>query len=284
MFNNADEVDIIHSPYGETEPLFSYVIAESGDGRELLRSKSGVSHKFSSLIEDFTLAGGSTNCLTLYSTLHSTIWTNHKFYYIPVFFVTYGSKMLDKKDFEKIKNAIDRFDASRDTIIKQSRDVIKASKRVIYACHRNDLKDASKQAKDIKSLLTKLQATANDPKLKNQGSYKVAVQEYVEAITFYHLMKDNKIPTHTTLKVEPEHYLLGIIDLVGELVRKAINSAIREDYQTSVEMKDLVTELYNELLLFDFAGGELRKKFDSIKYDLKKLEDLILNLKLSGKI
>ncbi len=192
--------------------------------------------------------------------------------------------MFDKKDFEKIKKKIDQFDASRDTIIKQSRDVIKASKKVIYACHRNDLKDAAIQAKDMKTLLTKLNSAAKDPKLQNQGSYKVAVQEYVEALTFFYLMKDNKIPTHTDLNVAPEHYLLGIIDLVGELVRKAINSAINEDYSVSVKMKDLVTELYDELLLFNFSGGELRKKFDSIKYDLKKLEDLILNLKLSGKI
>jgi len=98
------------------------------------------------------------------------------------------------------------------------------------------------------------------------------------------LMKNNKIPTNTRLKLDPEFYLMGLIDLTGELVRKAINSAIKEDYKTAVNLKNLVSELYDELLLFDFAGGELRKKFDSIKYDLKKLDDLVLNLKLSKKI
>ena len=34
----------------------------------------------------------------------------------------------------------------------------------------------------------------------------------------------------------------------------------------------------------DFRNGELRRKFDGIKYDLKKMEDLLLSLKLQGKV
>ena len=42
-------------------------------------------------------------------------------------------------------------------------------------------------------------------------------------------------------------------------------------------------ELYGELLKFDFRDGELRKKFDGIKYDLKRLEDVALSIKLKEK-
>ncbi|MFC1722909.1 hypothetical protein ACFL0V_02120 [Nanoarchaeota archaeon] len=192
--------------------------------------------------------------------------------------------MLNKRDLESIKKKIDSYEDSRDKVIKGSRQVIKLSKKIIYSLHRNNLTDASKYVKEINSSLTQLTKHAKSPKLVSSGSYKVAVQEYVEAICFYHLLKTKTLPTHTQLKVDHEYYLLGLIDLVGELVRRAINSAIKEDYKTSVQLKNLVSELYDELLLFDFAGGELRKKFDSIKYDLKKLEDLVLSLKLNNKI
>ena len=192
--------------------------------------------------------------------------------------------MLDKKDLERIKKNIDSYDSSRDSVIKTSREVIKLSKRVIYALHRNDLKGAGKANTEMKAMFRKLIAAAKFPKLKASGSYKVAVQEFVEALCFYELMKNRRIPTNNQLKLDPEFYLMGLIDLTGELVRKAINSAIKGNYSTSVEMRDLVSELYDELLLFDFSGGELRKKFDSVKYDLKKLDDLVLSLKLSDKI
>jgi predicted translin family RNA/ssDNA-binding protein len=191
--------------------------------------------------------------------------------------------MLDKKDLEAIRRDIELLEHQKDSIIRTSRDVIKLSKTVIYALHRNDMKSAGKAVDDMDKEFRKLDVSKS-PKLISSGSYKVAVQEYVEAICFYELMKDNKVPPNSKLKLDPEFYLMGIIDLTGELVRKAINSAIKGDYKTSVKLKELVSDLYDELMLFDFAGGELRKKFDSIKYDLKKLDDLVLNLKLSNKI
>ncbi len=192
--------------------------------------------------------------------------------------------MLDKKDLESIKTKIDKYEQERDKVIRTSRDVIKLSKKVIYALHRKDMKSAAAAVKQMGSEFKSMASVAKHPKILSSGSYKVAVQEYVEALCFYELMKDNRIPTNAKLKLDPEFYLMGLIDLTGELVRKAINSAIKGDYKTSVKLKDLVSDLYDELLLFDFAGGELRKKFDSVKYDLKKLDDLVLSLKLSKKI
>ncbi len=192
--------------------------------------------------------------------------------------------MINKKDLEKIKKYIDSYDKKRDKVIITSRVVIKLSKKVIYAVHRNDFKTAKTELANMQKKLKYMISAAKDSKLVSAGAYKVAIQEFVEAICFYELMKNKKIPTNSELNLDPEFYLMGLIDLTGELVRKAINSAIKDDFKTSVELKNLVSELYDELMLFDFAGGELRKKFDSVKYDLKKLDDLVLNLKLTGKI
>ncbi|MBW2964538.1 hypothetical protein KY363_03690 [Candidatus Woesearchaeota archaeon] len=192
--------------------------------------------------------------------------------------------MLDKKDLDSIKKQMNDYEKQRDKVIQLSREVVQLSKKVIYAMHRNDLKSATSAVADMKAKFRVLQTTIKSHKLLSSGSYKVAVQEFVEALSFYELMKGNSIPTNRALKLDPEFYLMGLIDLTGELVRKAINSAIKGEYKTSVKLKNLVSDLYDELLLFDFAGGELRKKFDSIKYDLKKLDDLVLSLKLSQKI
>jgi predicted translin family RNA/ssDNA-binding protein len=192
--------------------------------------------------------------------------------------------MLNKKDLEKIKSDINSYEKQRDRVVITSREVVQLSKKVIYSLHRNDLKSAGSAANEMTAKLKSMCEAAKHPKLLTSGSYKVAVQEYVEAIAFFELMSGNPIPPNSKLKLDPEYYLMGLIDLTGEIVRKAINSAIKGDYKTSVRLKDLVSDLHDELLLFDFAGGELRKKFDSVKYDLKKLDDLVLNLKLLNKI
>ena len=93
-------------------------------------------------------------------------------------------------------------------------------------------------------------------------------------------MNGKKLLYPEELNVDTETYLSGLSDLVGELVRKAINSVIKKDTKTALEIKDFATEIYEELLLFDFRNGSLRKKFDAIKYGVEKLEDLAVKIEL----
>jgi predicted translin family RNA/ssDNA-binding protein len=193
--------------------------------------------------------------------------------------------MLDEKEFAEMVEEYSRSDSIREELIKLGRDVIKTSKQVIYNTHRNDLAKAEISVKDIKKLVAKFNDIAKkDPELLYSGTYKSTLQEYVEAITYFSFVKNKKIPSKKELEVSSECYLLGLCDLTGELVRNAILSAIKEKYSEVKIINELVEKIFNNMLQFDFRNSELRKKFDSVKYDLKKLEDLVLQLKLKDKI
>lgn len=195
------------------------------------------------------------------------------------------NKMIDRKDFDLMQEEMEDFDNQREELIKKSRDVLKLSKQIIYALHRNEIDNAGSLVKEIKQQLKTLDDfIKKKPKMYHQGSYKVAVQEYVEALLFFEFMKDRKLATRKELNVDTDYYLLGLCDLSGELARKAIQAATKEDYTLTLEVKEIVEHIYNELLKFDIRESELRRKFDSIKYDLKRLEDLCLELKLKDKV
>ena len=188
--------------------------------------------------------------------------------------------MIAKKDFEKMRRELGDFDNQREILIRKSRDIVKLSKKVIYSVHRNEIKNADDFIKQLKSEVIELDKTAKKiPVLYYSGPFKIAIQEFVEAACYHEFVKNKKIPSAKELKVDTEYYLLGLCDLTGELVRKAINSAINNDYDQALFIKKFVNDLYNELMLFEFRN-ELRKKFDSIKYDLKKLDELALGIKL----
>ena len=188
--------------------------------------------------------------------------------------------MLNKKDFESMRKEMDEFDDSREDLIAKSRDVVKLSKTIIYAIHRKDTKEADASVIEIKKKIKDIQKLTTASALEFSGSQRIAVQEYVEAICYYEYVKNGKIPTHADLDLDAESYLLGLCDLSGELVRNAINAVIAGDIKNALQVKDFVDELYWELTQFDFRNGELRRKYDGIKYDLKKLEDMALQLKL----
>ncbi|MBD3259214.1 hypothetical protein GF371_01125 [Candidatus Woesearchaeota archaeon] len=188
--------------------------------------------------------------------------------------------MINRENFKKLNKEIEKYAEKRDELIKQGRDVVGLSKKIIYSIHRDDFKQAERYIKDIKKQINQLKAIVKkDPKL-GIGSYRVAIQEYVEAVCYYSVLKNKKLPTNEELEVDGELYLLGVCDLTGELARNAYNKAIKGESEKVEEIKDFVEDLYNELMQFAFRSGELRKKFDQIKYDLKRIEQLVFDLKI----
>ncbi len=192
--------------------------------------------------------------------------------------------MLDKKDLKDILDNFNRSDEQRELLIKKTRDVLKLSKQLIYSIHREDTDSAKALSGDIKKAFSELSSIAEkSPELRYSGSFRISAQEYVEALCYFGFVVEDRLPGHTELKVDPNSYLLGLCDLTGELVRKAINDAIKGRWDSALRIKEVVEEIYGELLKFDFRDSELRKKFDGIKYDLKRLDEVALNIKLKAK-
>jgi len=181
-------------------------------------------------------------------------------------------------NYTKIRKQIQDYDSARELLIKKSRDVLKLSKQVIYAVHRDEINNAAKLIKQIETEKKALDKLANhSKKMISEGSYKVAIQEYVEAILYFNFVKNGKL---IDLTVAPEHFVLGLADLPGELVRKAVFLAGKGEVDKVIKIKDEVDNIYGELLKFDFRNNDIRRKVDAVKYDLRKLEDLVLDLKL----
>jgi predicted translin family RNA/ssDNA-binding protein len=184
-------------------------------------------------------------------------------------------------DFSELKTFLDRFIAEREQVILTTRVIIKESKLAIYSVHRKEMKQAAVHIKTMEKELEKMMKLINgNPKLLATGSHKPAIQEYVEAKAYYQFMKDGTLPSYKEFDLDEEYYLMGICDLTGELVRQAVNSIIAGDSAQAEKIRAFVDKVYGQFLHLDLQNGELRKKFDSIKYDLKKLEELCLQVKL----
>ncbi|MBS3146211.1 hypothetical protein J4471_00780 [Candidatus Woesearchaeota archaeon] len=183
--------------------------------------------------------------------------------------------MINKQEFKEIGKELKKFEEEREDSIQKSREIITISKQIIYSIHRNDISKAEKLSQEIKKKMSNLSSNSYDTAMVT-----VAQQEFVEAVTFLDFVKKKVIPTRKELKIETEPYLLGLCDLTGELVRMAVNCAIRKQIDEVMKIRELIDEIYGEMLLFDFRNGEMRKKYDSIKWNLKKVEDIILEISM----
>ena len=180
--------------------------------------------------------------------------------------------------FDKLRKEIEDKDKERERIIVESRPVIKNSKQAIYSIHRGDMDDAKKLIDIAESSLKKLKSE------QNIGAYNAALQEYVEAITYYHYVQKGELLEFEKMNIDPENYLLGLCDLTGELGRRAVYSVINETYDEVKKINEFVSLIHDEFVKFEFRNSELRKKSDSIKWNLKKIEEIMYDLKIRGKI
>ncbi|KAJ2768321.1 Translin-1 [Coemansia nantahalensis] len=86
----------------------------------------------------------------------------------------------------------------------------------------------------------------------------------------------------TEFMVSLEEYLHGLISLFSELSRLAVNSVIVGDVQRPQEISAFASELYSGFQLLNLKNDSLRRRFDSIKYEVKKIEEVLYDLRVRG--
>ena len=86
------------------------------------------------------------------------------------------------------------------------------------------------------------------------------------------------IPFHIPI----EDFLHGCISLINDLTRYAITGVIHEDYTRPLRISHFCQQLYAGFQLLDLKNDSLRKRFDGLKYDIKKLEEIVYNIKIRG--
>lgn len=192
--------------------------------------------------------------------------------------------MLDPGEKEAIRKDLDALSRGRIEVMKQGREVVKASKELIYSLHRGEMGSAGECLVRITEARRRLDRLANTPRLRAYHPYQNAVQEHVEAAAYHSVVAKGRIPRRAALRADTETYLGGLSDLTGELARKGVDDMIHERYAHASLMKDVVEEIYGLILSLDFDGGEARRKSDAVKWNLAKLEDLVYDAKIRGKV
>lgn len=72
----------------------------------------------------------------------------------------------------------------------------------------------------------------------------------------------------------------SLISLIEELARLAVNSVTLGDYQRPLEISRFVKDIHAGFQILNLKNDSLRRRSDSIKYNVKKIEDVVYDLSL----
>jgi len=188
--------------------------------------------------------------------------------------------MINKTFLKKISTDLKSFQKERGFIINRSRDILQASKEAIFATHRLDNKIALESINRAETILKELSKNYDKGnRLRFEGSYKAAVEEYVEAKLFMKLMDGEKIDAIKFGNIGPEEYIGGMADVTGELVRQAVLQSTKNEFG-NIKKYHSVTEEIVGFMLNLYMTGHSRQKFDEVKRNLKRLEGILYDIKI----
>jgi translin len=176
---------------------------------------------------------------------------------------------------DDIEKEIIRLQDKRDNVMDISRDVIRLSGRCITMMHAEDMNSAAKALKQLSSMIEKMKSSDKGMEYHSQQAY----QEYVEAIALYTMVKDGKIPSDKELGIEPIPYLLGLLDSVGELRRKVLESLRKGNLEKAEVYYGFMVEIHDSLLPLRFSSSlvqDFRKKQDVARIQLESASSELL--------
>ncbi|KAK4689191.1 GPI ethanolamine phosphate transferase 2/3 subunit F, partial [Tremellales sp. Uapishka_1] len=84
------------------------------------------------------------------------------------------------------------------------------------------------------------------------------------------------------LQLTAEDYLHGIIGMVNDLPRLSINAVTAQNFELPPKIAAFVNDIFASYSMLNLRNDALRRRFDTLKYDVKRCEDVVYDLTLRG--
>ncbi|XP_047503544.1 translin-associated protein X [Pieris napi] len=204
---------------------------------------------------------------------------------------------------QKLNDRQDR----HERLVKLSRDITIESKRIIFLLHSAiTIESAELKINEANERLQKLiqgpiksigLELENRPAYLHSRAVTAGFQEFIEARTFCSFLERKlliswsevqkelayamDVKSVTTMLTQSD-YMLGLADLTGELMRKAINSISSGDSNDCFESCQAVKDLYTGYLGLFGIDRELSRKMSTTRNNVFKVESAVYALKVRG--
>ncbi|KAI5844530.1 Translin family-domain-containing protein [Morchella snyderi] len=208
--------------------------------------------------------------------------------------------------FSNFRDELDEHHDRRERVIKASRDITALSKKMIFTLQRARKLLAPLPAsldKEYQTRHAQVQALFSSiaPDLQDLNAHRYArqisggIQEYIEALSFHHyLLTGSLIPlasvrdnVRNLIEITPADYILGIFDLVGEIMRFGItmiatrgdvSKLLRDIRELRMQFETLDTSVGGGGLL----GKEVSKKMGVMQTCVEKVEMAVCGFIVRG--
>lgn len=167
---------------------------------------------------------------------------------------------------DKIQRELKKREETREAVKDDMRRATRLSKQSIHLTHQKRFDDARRLLKEADKLFATLnKASKRHPDLFYSGLVNAAFEEYTEAHTLLRLVEKDQFIGSEELGIPSVPYILGLVDVIGELRRETLDSLRRGDLNAAETTLQMMEHIYVSLMAMDdvyFLIPGLRRKCD----------------------
>ncbi|MEM0037682.1 MAG: haloacid dehalogenase [Zestosphaera sp.] len=193
-----------------------------------------------------------------------------------------------KQYLSRVEEILNSRDLVREELIKTGREVVRMSGYVVTNIHTDRWGEVEANLSRLMGSYRKLRET-----LKRHPCYEYSnlvvdlVSEYVEALVLYHLVRNHRLATPEELEVDHVPYLLGLLEVVGELKRYVLKLLSEERLEEAQEFFNVMEVIYEHLQHLDYPDAVLpnvRRKVDIARGVTESLRSFVTDVMLRYKL
>ena len=191
------------------------------------------------------------------------------------------------KLFKSITREHAAYERRREQVIKSARGILRDSKRVIFFCHEGKTQDSKRLLASTSRLIAQLESKYQKPlyakaksfSLDHEGAWASAVEEFLEAWFFYHFLSTQRVVEPKHLQPSVNVYIGALADFTGELLRTAVVEGASRNIRALERYRAAISDVVAFMLPL-YLTGQNRQKFDQAKRNLRRIEEIIYEVKI----
>ncbi|KAM7531723.1 hypothetical protein LguiB_035133 [Lonicera macranthoides] len=215
----------------------------------------------------------------------------------------YSSAVMDKQ-FEDFSHHLQESGRVRDRIRAVAME-IESANRIMHSSlllvHQSRpltevLEKAKAQIDVLKELFSRLAEIVHEcpgQYYRYHGDWRTETQMVISLVALMHWLETGSLLLHTEAEeqlglsnsefgLDVEDYLVGICFMSNELPRYVVNQVTAGDYDCPRKVLKFLTDLHASFRMLNLRNDFLRKKFDGMKYDLRRVEEVFYDVKIRG--
>jgi predicted translin family RNA/ssDNA-binding protein len=189
---------------------------------------------------------------------------------------------VDGEAFSAIQQRMAAYDAQREQVMKESRDVQKWSKQAVFSILRGQSPDARQKLSKASKSIERLFVIINRFPALRPGAFGNSLEEWCEAQMLLDWCERKVIPDIAELphQLNASEYIGGLSDFTGELGRLAVMMAAKREVEAVKEIMEVDSLIYDCISRVNNLGGNFNKKLEAVQSNMKKVEDLVLEMSI----